>query len=175
MSLYGRFFNPKQKNTLRKVLDRTRALSAVECLAYIKSENIAMKELYKKKDDNDKLVYDNKENDRHDIEHQPYIDYINEVISRQGKSTEGDIQANTDLICIRDIIAADILSVYDSDGYGSTNYDNTHVMDELLLDESSNITMWPSMRWACEWNPSTKEYQKLYDKYLQRYWDRDSD
>ena len=97
------------------------------------------------------------------------------MISRQGISTEGDIDCWNDLICIRDIIASDILSVYDADGYGSSNYDNMHVMDILLDNPEKNITMWPMMRWASEWNPRMKEYKKLYDKTLQEYWDRDSD
>ena len=175
MSLYGRFFSPDEKTTLRKVLDRTSVLTAVECLAYITNEKQGMHELFSKKAKNGRYVYDKKENERHDIEHQPYIDYINEVISRQGISTEGDIDCWNDLICIRDIIASDILSVYDADGYGSSNYDNMHVMDILLDNPEKNITMWPMMRWASEWNPRMKEYKKLYDKTLQEYWDRDSD
>ena len=91
MSLYGRFFSPDEKTTLRKVLDRTSVLTAVECLAYITNEKQAMHELFSKKAKNGRYVYDKKENERHDIEHQPYIDYINEVISRQGISTVGDI------------------------------------------------------------------------------------
>ena len=165
MSLYGRFFSPDEKTTLRKVLDRTSVLTAVECLAYITNEKQAMHELFSKKAKNGRYVYDKKENERHDIEHQPYIDYINELISRQGISTEGDIDCWNDLICIRDIIASDILSVYDADGYGSSNYDNMHVMDILLDNPEKNITMWPMMRWASQWNPKMKEYRKLYDKY----------
>ena len=67
--------------------------------------------------------------------------------------------------CIKDIIVSDILSVYEPDGYGSSNYDNQRVMDILLNDTSKNITLWPMMRWASEWNPKMKEYRKLYDKY----------
>ena len=33
--------------------------------------------------------------------------------------------------------------------------------------------MWPSMRWASTWNPKTKEYQKLYDKYVELHWTLD--
>ena len=92
------------------------------------------------------------------------------MISRQGKSTEGDIQANRDLVCIRDYIAADILGVYQPDGYGSNNYDDMKVMDILLDDTSKNLTMWPSMKWASEWNPKVQGYRKLYDKYVDLHW-----
>ena len=170
MSLYGRFFKPEEKNTLRKVLDRTRALSAVECLAYISSELSAMKELYKTKAKNGRLVYDKEANKRFEQEHQPLITYIEQVIDRQGKSTEGDIQANRDLICIRDIIAQDIYSVYQPDGYGQSKYDDMRVMDILLNDDSKNITMWPLLKWSNDWNPKMSEYKKLYDKYEQLAW-----
>ena len=48
-------------------------------------------------------------------------------------------------------------------------------MDILLDDKSRNITMWPMMRWATEWNPKVKEYKKLYDKYEQLHWKLDKD
>ena len=175
MSLYGRFFSPDEKTTLRKVLDRTSVLTAVECLAYITNEKQAMHELFSKKAKNGRYVYDKKENERHDIEHQPYIDYINEVISRQGISTEGDIDCWNDLICIRDYIAQDILGVYEPDGYGSNNYDDMKVMDILLDDESKNLTMWPSMKWAARWNPKTYAYSELYEKYVNLHWKLDKD
>ena len=73
--------------------------------------------------------------------------------------------------CIKDIIVSDILSVYEPDGYGNMNYDNQRVMDVILNDSSKNITMWPMMRWASKWNPKTKEYLKLYEKYEQMAWD----
>tara|TARA_B100001113_G_scaffold325841_1_gene298357 strand:- start:10 stop:606 length:597 start_codon:yes stop_codon:yes gene_type:complete len=174
MSLYGRFFKPEEKLTFRKVLDRVGVFSAVECRAYIESDRQAMYELFKKEVDG-KLVYDKKENKRIDEDHQPLIDYIDEVISRQGKSTEGDIRANRDLDCIRDYIASDILSVYENDGYGSTSYDDIKVMDILLDDESKNLTMWPNMKWASEWNPNVREYRKLYEKYVDLSWQLDSD
>ena len=101
------------------------------------------------------------------------MDYIDEVISRQGKSTEEDINCWNDLICIRDYIASDILEVYQPDGYGSNNYDDIKVMDILLDDTSKNLTMWPSMKWASTWNPKTKEYKKLYDKYVDLHWKLD--
>ena len=97
------------------------------------------------------------------------------MISRQGKSTEGDIDCWNDLICIRDYIAADILGVYQPDGYGSNNYDDIKVMDILLDDESKNLTMWPSMKWASRWNPNTKEYEKLYNKYVDLHWKLEQD
>ena len=174
MSLYGKFFKPEEKLTFRKVLDRVGVFSAVECRAYIESDRQAMYELFKKEVDG-KLVYDKKENKRIDEDHQPLIDYIDEVISRQGKSTEGDIRANRDLDCIRDYIASDILSVYENDGYGSTSYDDIKVMDILLDDESKNLTMWPNMKWASEWNPNVREYRKLYEKYVDLSWQLDSD
>ena len=174
MSLYGKFFKPEEKLTFRKVLDRVGVFSAVECRAYIESDRQAMYELFKKEVDG-KLVYDKEENKRIDEDHQPLIDYIDEVISRQGKSTEGDIRANRDLDCIRDYIASDILSVYEPDGYGSNNYDDMKVMDILLSDESKNLTMWPNMKWASEWNPSVSEYRKLYNKYVDLHWKLDED
>ena len=58
MSLYGRFFSPDEKTTLRKVLDRTSVLTAVECLAYITNEKQAMHELFSKKAKNGRYVYD---------------------------------------------------------------------------------------------------------------------
>ena len=73
--------------------------------------------------------------------------------------------------CIKDIIANDILEVFQPDGYGNMNYDNQRVMNVLLDDRSKNITMWPMMRWASQWNPKMKEYRKLYDKYEQMAWD----
>ena len=65
---------------------------------------------------------------------------------------------------------ADILSVYEPDGYGSNNYDDMKVMDILLSDDSKNLTMWPNMKWASEWNPSVEGYKKLYDKYVDLHW-----
>ena len=88
-------------------------------------------------------------------------------------STEAEIDLHNNMQCIRDIIARDILSVYEPDGYGSSNYDNQRVMDILLDDTSKNITMWAMMRWASEWNPNMKEYRKLYQKYEKMAWDSD--
>ena len=174
MSFYGRFFDPSEKLTHRKVLDRVAVFTAVECKAYIESNRQALYHLHSI-EDGDCVKFDLEENKKIDIEHQPFIDYIDEVISRQGKSTEGDIQANRDLVCIRDYIAADILGVYQPDGYGSNNYDDIKVMDILLADESKNLTMWPSMKWASRWNPNTKEYEKLYNKYVDLHWKLDED
>ena len=174
MSFYGRFFKPEEKMTFRKVLDRVGVFTAVECKAYIESSRQALYQLHKSEVDG-KLVFDKKENQRIDEDHQPLIDYIDEVISRQGKSTEGDIQCWNDLICIRDEIASDIISVYQADGYGSHNYDDQKVMDILLDDDSRNITMWPMMKWASEWNPKMKEYRKLYEKYVDLHWTLDEE
>ena len=173
MSFYGRFFKPEEKLTFRKVLDRVAVFSAVECKAYIESNRQALYHLHSIQDDNGECVFDKEQNERTDLDHQPLIDYIDEVISRQNKSTEMDIQCWNDLICIRDYIASDILEVYQPDGYGSNNYDDIKVMDILLDDESKNLTMWPSMKWASTWNPKTKEYKKLYDKYVDLHWKLD--
>ena len=175
MSFYGRFFDPSEKLTHRKVLDRVAVFTAVECKAYIESNRQALYHLHSIQQDDGSVKFDLEENKKIDIEHQPFIDYIDEVISRQGKSTEGDIQANRDLVCIRDYIAADILGVYQPDGYGSNNYDDIKVMDILLADESKNLTMWPSMKWASRWNPHTKEYEKLYNKYVDLHWKLEED
>ena len=169
MSFYGRFFKPEEKMTFRKVLDRVGVFTAVECKAYIESSRQALYQLHKK-DVDGKLVFDEQENKRIDEDHQPLIDYIDAVIYRQGKSTEEDINCWNDLICIRDYIVQDILSVYEPDGYGSNNYDDMKVMDILLSDDSKNLTMWPNMKWASEWNPSVREYRKLYDKYVDLHW-----
>ena len=174
MSFYGRFFKPEEKMTFRKVLDRVAVFSAVECKAYIESSRQALYQLHKK-DVDGKLVFDEQENKRIDEDHQPLIDYIDAVIYRQGKSTEEDINCWNDLICIRDYIVADILSVYEPDGYGSNNYDDMKVMDILLSDDSKNLTMWPNMKWASEWNPSVEGYKKLYDKYVDLHWKLDKD
>ena len=160
--------------TFRKVLDRVAVFSAVECKAYIESSRQALYQLHKK-DVDGKLVFDEQENKRIDEDHQPLIDYIDAVIYRQGKSTEEDINCWNDLICIRDYIVADILSVYEPDGYGSNNYDDMKVMDILLSDDSKNLTMWPNMKWASEWNPSVQGYKKLYDKYVDLHWKLDKD
>jgi len=174
MSLYGMYFKPSEKTTVRRVLDRTDVMTAIECRAYIMSEWNAMKELYCKQGKSG-LVYDKEANKRFEQEHKPYIDYIDSVIERQGKSTEEDIQCQRDLQCIRDIIASDLLDAYSPDSYGSTKYDDMKVVDILLDDTSKNITMWPSMRWASQWNPRTKEYQRLYDKYVELHWTLDKD
>ena len=174
MSLYGMYFKPSEKTTVRRVLDRTDVMTAIECRAYIMSEWNAMKELYRKQGKSG-LVYDKEANKRFEQEHKPYIDYIDSVIERQGKSTEGDIQADKDLQCIRDIIASDLLDAYSPDSYGASKYDDMKVVDILLDDTSRNITMWPSMRWASQWNPRTKEYQRLYDKYVELHWTLDKD
>ena len=167
MSLYGRFFKPEEKNTLRKVLDRVDGMSPLDCRAYIQGELDAMKELYSKKAKNGRLVYDKEANKRHEEDHRPLLEYIDACIEHANNrsSTEADIDLNRHMQCIRDIIAHDILDVYSPDGYGSFNYDNQRVMSVLLDDTSKNITMWPMMKWACEWNPKMKEYRKLYDKY----------
>ncbi len=169
MSFYGRFFDPQEKLTFRKVLDRVGVFTAVECKAYIESSRQALFQLYKKEVDG-KYVFDEIANQKVDEDIQPFIDYIDEVISRQGKSTEGDIDCWNDLICIRDYIAQDILSVYEADGYGSHNYDDIKVMDILLSDDSKNLTMWPNMKWASHWNPQVQGYKKLYDKYVDLHW-----
>ena len=169
MSFYGRFFKPEEKLTFRKVLDKVGVFTAVECKAYIESSRQALYQLHKK-DVDGKLVFDEQENKKIDEDHQPLIDYIDSVIYRQGKSTEEDINCWNDLICIRDYIVQDILSVYEPDGYGSSNYDDMKVMDILLSDDSKNLTMWPNMKWASEWNPSVEGYKKLYDKYVDLHW-----
>jgi len=177
MSINGRFFNSNEKLTFRKVLDRVGVFTAVECKAYIESSRIGLYELWRDNKAKEVLGYDKEQNKRVDEDHQPLIDYIDQVIYRQSErsSTEGDIQANRDLVCIRDYIVQDILSVYEPDGYGSHNYDDMRVMDILLDDESKNLTMWPSMNWASEWNPNTSGYRKLYEKYLELHWKLDSD
>lgn len=174
MSFYGRFFKPEEKLTHRRVLDRVGVFTAVECKAYIESNRQALYHLHSI-EDGDTVRFDLEENKKIDIEHQPFIDYIDEVISRQGKSTEGDIDCWNDLICIRDYIAQDILGVYEPDGYGSNNYDDMKVMDILLDDESKNLTMWPSMKWAARWNPKTYAYSELYEKYVNLHWKLDKD
>ena len=173
MSFYGRFFKPEEKTTMRRILDRVAGMTILDCRAYIQSELDAMRELYKKEGPGGKLKYDEEANIRHEEEHRPLLDYIDAVIEKTGKSTEGDIQAQRDMACIRDLIAADIHSVYTPDGYGNTRYDDIKVMDILLDDKSRNITMWPMMRWASTWNPKMKEYQKLYDKYVELHWKLD--
>jgi len=172
--IHGRFFDKNDKMTFRKVIDRVGVFSAVECLAYIESSRQAMYELHKV-ESMGKLVYDKEQNERTDLDHQPLVDYINTVIDKQGKSTEGDIDANRALDCIRDIIAQDIMCVYQNDGYGSTNYDDIKVMDILLADESRNLTMWPRLQWCTSWNPKNEGYRKLYDKYVDLHWKLDSD
>ena len=175
MSLYGRFFKPQEKNTLRKVLDRVAGMSVLDLRAYIEGELIAMKELYRKKAKNGRLVFDKEANKRHEEDHLPLLEYIDACIEHADNraSTEAEIDLHNNMQCIRDIIARDILSVYEPDGYGSSNYDNQRVMDILLDDTSKNITMWPMMRWATEWNPNMKEYRKLYQKYEKMAWDSD--
>jgi len=175
MSINARFFKPQEKMTFRKVLDRVGVFTAVECRAYIESSRQGLYELWRNNKGKEVLGYDEEQNKRVDEDDQPLIDYIDEVISRQGKSTEGDIDCWNDLICIRDYIVADILSVYEADGYGNHNYDDMRVMDILLSDESKNLTMWPSMHWASEWNPNTSGYRKLFEKYLELHWKLDSD
>ena len=175
MSFYGRFFKPEEKLTHRRVLDRVGVFTAVECKAYIESNRQALYHLHSKQDDNGDVKFDLQENEKIDLEHQPFIDYIDEVISRQNKSTEGDAQCWNDLICIRDYIAQDILGVYQPDGYGANNYDDMKVMDILLDDESKNLTMWPSMKWAARWNPKTYAYSELYEKYVNLHWKLDKD
>jgi len=177
MSINGRFFNSNEKLTFRKVLDRVGVFTAVECKAYIESSRIGLYELWRDNKAKEVLGYDKEQNKRVDEDHQPLIDHIDQVIYRQQQrsSTEGDIQANRDLVCIRDYIVQDILSVYEPDGYGSHNYDDMRVMDILLDDDSKNLTMWPSMNWASEWNPNTSGYRKLYEKYLELHWKLDSD
>ena len=172
MSLYGRFFKPEEKMDFRKVLDRVGVFTAVECKAYIESDRQAMYELHKTEVAG-KLTLSKEEKTKIDEDHQPLIDYVDEVISRQGKSTEGDIDCWNDLICIRDYIASDILDVYSPDGYGASNYDDMKVMDILLADESRNLTMWPSMKWASAWNPKVSGYRKLYEKYIDLHWKLD--
>ena len=175
MSFYGRFFDPSEKLTHRKVLDRVAVFTAVECKAYIESNRQALYHLHSIQQDDGSVKFDLQENEKIDIDHQPFIDYIDEVISRQGKSTEGDIDCWNDLICIRDYIAQDILGVYQPDGYGANNYDDMKVMDILLDDESKNLTMWPSMKWAARWNPKTYAYSELYEKYVNLHWKLDKD
>ena len=175
MSFYGRFFKPEEKLTHRRVLDRVGVFTAVECKAYIESNRQALYHLHSIQQDDGSVKFDLQENEKIDLEHQPFIDYIDEVISRQNKSTEGDAQCWNDLICIRDYIAQDILGVYEPDGYGSNNYDDMKVMDILLDDESKNLTMWPSMKWAARWNPKTYAYSELYEKYVNLHWKLDKD
>ena len=173
MSLYGRFFKPEEKSTLRRVLDRVDAMSPLDCRAYIQGELDAMKELYKKEGPGGKLVFDEAANERHEEDHRPLLEYIDACIDHAAKrrSTEADIDLMQHMRCIKDIIADDILDVYAPDGYGNMNYDNQRVMTVLLDDRSKNITMWPMMRWASDWNPKMKEYKKLYDKYEKMAWD----
>ena len=173
MSLYGRHFKPQEKNTLRRVIDRVAGMSILDCRAYIASELEAMKELYKKQNDKGRLVYDKEANKRHEEDHRPLLDYIDACIEHANnrRSTEADIDLMQHMRCIKDIIARDILDVYAPDGYGNMNYDNQRVMTVLLDDRSKNITMWPMMRWASDWNPKMKEYKKLYDKYEKMAWD----
>ena len=175
MSFYGRFFKPEEKLTHRRVLDRVGVFTAVECKAYIESNRQALYHLHSIQQDDGSVKFDLQENEKIDIDHQPFIDYIDEVISRQNKSTEGDAQCWNDLICIRDYIAQDILGVYQPDGYGANNYDDMKVMDILLDDESKNLTMWPSMKWAARWNPKTYAYSELYEKYVNLHWKLDKD
>ena len=175
MSFYGRFFKPEEKTTLRRIQDRVAGMTILDCRAYIQGELDAMRELYKKENDKGTLVYDKEANKRHESEHRPLLDYIDAVIDKTGKSTEGDIQAHRDMQCIKDLIASDIYSVYQPDGYGNTRYDDIKVMDILLDDTSRNITMWPMMRWASTWNPKMKGYQELYDKYVELHWKMQED
>ena len=174
MSLYGRFFKPEDKMDFRKVLDRVGVFTAVECRAYIESDRQAMYELHKTQVDG-KLVLDAKEKTKIDEDHQPLIDYIDACIEHRDNrsSTEADIDLDRHMRCIRDYIAADILSVYQPDGYGASNYDDMKVMDILLADESRNLTMWPSMKWASAWNPKVSGYRKLYEKYVDLHWKLD--
>ena len=81
MSLYGRFFKPEEKSTLRRVLDRVDAMSPLDCRAYIQGELDAMKELYKKEGPGGKLVFDEAANERHEEDHRPLLEYIDACIA----------------------------------------------------------------------------------------------
>ena len=167
MSIYGRFFKPEEKSTLRKVIDRVDAMSPMDCRAYIQSSWDAMCELYKVKNDDGSFEYNVAANERHEQEHKPLIEYIDACIEHANNraSTEADIDLANHMKCIKDIIIEDIYDVYTPNGYGDMQYDHQYVMNVLLEDRAKNITMWPMMKWACEWNPKMKEYRKLYDKY----------
>ena len=100
--------------------------------------------------------------------------YINGCSTESLEDGSSSDEINGALFGGDDIIADDILSVYEPDGYGNMNYDNQRVMTVLLDDNKKNITMWPMMRWATYWNPKVKYYKVLYDKYEQMAWDEDT-
>ena len=168
MSLYGRFFKPDEKTILRKIQDRVAVMTSLECKAYVKSSWDALKELHKTKNNKGTLVYDRSENKNIEADHKPYIEYINKIISREGKSTEDDAQAWNDLRPIRDIIVEDIYATYTVNGYGNHNYNDIKVMNILLNNTSKDITIWPHLKWASSWNPKTQQYEKLYNKLLKK-------
>ena len=166
----NRWFNPKEKTSYRKIWDRVSTLSLIEIGAYIRGAykahlNLVTPETYTEKEN-----LKNRMNDIH-ADYKPIIEYIEELESRDINSTERQLQLDRDLLCLRDMIAADMHNAYEWDVYGQTRYDEQKILDYILEDKNPIVLLqdYPRLVWASSWNKDreNQKYYKLSQKILE--------
>lgn len=162
--LGNRWFNPQEKTSYRKIWDRVSTLELGNIESYIRGAYIAHLNLVT---ESDKSVagLENRESDIH-ADYKPILDYIDELKARDINSTEKQIDLDRDLMCLRDMIAADMHNAYEWDVYGQSRYDEQKILDYFLdrpkmADRA--LVEYPRLIWASNWNKD-KENQKYYKK-----------
>ena len=158
------WFNPEEKTSYRKIWDRVSTLELGNIESYIRGAYIAHLNLVT---ESDKSVagLENRESDIH-ADYKPILDYIDELKARDINSTEKAIDLDRDLMCLRDMIAADMHNAYEWDVYGQSRYDEQKILDYFLdrpkmADRA--LVEYPRIIWASSWNKD-KENQKYYKK-----------
>ena len=168
--LGNRWFNPNEKTSYRKIWDRVSTLSLIEIGAYIRGAYIAHLNLVT---ESDKSVagLENRENDIH-ADYKPIIQYIEELESRDINSTEKQLDLERDLLCLKDMIAADMHNAYEWDVDGNSRYDEQKILDYILDVNKNPIVLlqdYPRLIWASNWNKDieNQKYYKLSQKILE--------
>ena len=158
----NRFFKPTDKTSFRRIWDRCSTLEIGNIESYIRGAYIAHLNLYGDEQDRIKYVEE---------DFKPLFDYIDELKSRTIDSTEKQIDLDRDLICLRDLIAADMHQAYEADVYGGSRYEERDILDYFLdrpkmADRA--LVEYPRIIWATKWldEKENKKFYKLKQKIL---------
>lgn len=158
----NRFFKPTDKTSIRRIWDRVSTLEIGNIESYIRGAYIAHLNLYGDEQERIKYVEE---------DYKPLFDYIDELKARDINSTEKQIDLDRDLNCLRDLIAADMHTAYESDGYGGSRYEERDILDYFLARPKMAdraLVEYPRIIWATKWldEKENKKFYKLKQKIL---------
>ena len=167
----NRFFEPKEKTNFRRIWDRVSTLELGNIESYIRGAYIAHLNLFANDNYKKEPLFDETRVKYIEEDYKPLFDYIDELKSRTIDSTEKQIDLDRDLICLRDLIAADMHQAYECDGYGRTRYEDQKILDYFLNRPKMSdraLVEYPRIIWATKWldEKENKKFYKLSQKIL---------